>query len=76
MNTAEMWLAAQKDGKIYKACDMRYSQNKGFYGCSQQEAWAPDAFSSIEDIMNLNWTEAREMTKAEAAKALGVDIID
>lgn len=38
--------------------------------------WPPDAFRSIEDIMNLNWEETKAMTKAEAEKALGVDIID
>ena len=76
MNTAEMWLAAQNDGKKYKCNGMRYSKNKGFYDPTNGAKWPPSVFSSIEDIMACNWRETKEMTKAEAEKALGVDIVD
>ena len=75
MNTAEMWLAAQNDGKEYKSGDVRYSKNKGFYNRSNGAKWPPKFFESIESIMACRWQEVKEMTKAEAEKALGVDII-
>lgn len=75
MNTAQMWLAAQSDGKTYKVYDMRYSRQKGFHD-KKGSRWNPDAFSSIEEIMNCQWVECKEMTRAEAEKKLGVDIID
>lgn len=75
MNTAEMWLAAQNNGKKYKCQDMRYKKTTGFCDSSGMN-WNPDAFRSIEDIMQRAWTECKEMTRTEAEKALGVDIID
>lgn len=75
MNTAQMWLAAQSDGKTYKVNDMRYSRQKGFHD-KKGFRWNPDAFKSIEEIMNCQWVECKEMTRAEAEKKLGVDIID
>lgn len=75
MNTAQMWLAAKLDGKTYKSKDMLYSLQKGFHD-KKGFCWAPDAFKSIEEIMNCQWVECKQMTRAEAEKQLGVDIID
>ena len=75
MNTAQMWLAAQSDGKTYKVNDMRYSRKNGFHD-KDGRRWDPDAFKSIEEIMNCQWVECKQMTREEAEKRLGVDIID
>lgn len=75
MNTAEMWLAAQSDGEKYQTGDMRYRKDLGFCD-TQGKFWPPTAFGAIDDIMALEWKTCREMTRAAAERALGVDIID
>lgn len=75
MNTAEMWLAAQSDGEKYKTGDMRYRKDLGFCD-AQGKLWPPNAFQSIDYLMALEWKTCREMTREEAERALGVDIID
>ena len=78
MKTADMWLAAQTDGKTYRVTgpkqytDMRYNKEDGFYngGCTAIK------FDDAEALMRCTWTLHETMTRAEAEKALGVEIID
>ena len=69
LNTASMWIAAQKDGKRYinTRDGMLYSKEKGFHNKDGHKQ---------EDIMNDIWKEYKVMSKAEAEQALGVVIED
>ena len=79
MNTAEMWLKAQEDGKTYCFGAMFYNKEKGFVDVAN-DPWPLYAFDNYEDFMTLNgWLRLPEiptMTRAEAESKLGVKIID
>lgn len=79
LNTAEMWLKAQEDGKIYCSGNMFYNKEKGFVDVAN-DPWSLYAFDDYEDFMTLNnWlrlSEIQTMTRAEAESKLGVKIID
>ena len=78
MNTAEMWLKAQEDGKTYivKQQTLCYSKQRGLF-------YATNCHSNfnnftLDKFLSLEWTEMREeiMTKAEAEKKYGIRIVD
>ena len=75
MLTAAMWISAQTDGKTYIADDMRYSKAKGFHD-KYGSKWEPEAFKTIEQIMQCEWTVCNTMTKAEAERKYGIIIED
>lgn len=69
LNTASMWMAAQKDGKRYinTRDGVLYSKELGFH--------KKDG-STIPDIMDDIWKEYQIMTKEEAEAILGVVITE
>lgn len=82
LNTAQMWLKAQEDGKAYvnEQQILGYSKERGLFfinnltpsnRLSDFEDW------SIDDFFNLKWSEMQEeiMTKAEAEKKYGIKIV-
>ena len=78
LNTAEMWLKAQEDGKTYivKQQTLCYSKQRGLF-------YATNCHSNfnnftLDKFLSLEWTEMREeiMTKAEAEKKFGIRIVD
>ena len=78
MNTAEMWLKAQEDGKTYivKQQTLCYSKQRGLF-------YATNCHSNfnnftLDKFLSLEWTEMQEeiMTKAEAEKKFGIRITD
>ena len=78
MNTAEMWLKAQEDGKTYivKQQTLCYSKQRGLF-------YATNCHSNfnnftLDKFLSLEWTEMSEtiMTKAEAEKKFGIRIVD
>ena len=78
MNTAEMWLKAQEDGKTYivKQQTLCYSKQRGlFYATNCHSNFNNFTF---DKLLSLEWTEMREeiMTKAEAEKKFGIRIVD
>lgn len=77
MNTAEMFVQANKDGKTYVSEDMRYSKGSGFYNCSGTP-WIAGAFRYVNDIFELEWKlkPDNEMTKAEAEAKFNIKIVD
>lgn len=76
LNTAQMWLLAQEDGKTYCSRDLAYSKEKGFHPkMDPKRTWPVDSFCSLADIFACEWTEFRSMSRAEAEKALGVTIV-
>lgn len=82
MNTAEMWLKAQKDGKTYRVTEgeLSYDKNRGFFDPTSGRIWPGGAFDGINDIFELVWKESEEgykerMTKEEAEKEFGIKIV-
>lgn len=81
MNTAEMYLQAQKDGMCYKIInkekcseDLFYQKNKGFFDIYGDTCYT-NIWNYFDDMMQEQWI-LNTMTKAEAERALGVKIID
>lgn len=81
MNTAEMYLQAQKDGMCYKIInkekcseDLFYQKNKGFFDIYGDTCYT-NIWNYFDDMMQEQWM-LNTMTKAEAERALGVKIVD
>lgn len=79
LNTAEMWLKAQEDGKTYysKEADALYSKEFGLVegGDISQKVSMGD-FPTFEHLMKSKWEEVKVMSKAEAEKKFGIRIVD
>ena len=78
MNTAEMWLKAQEDGKTYcsKDADALYSKEFGLVeerDISLKVSMGD--FPTFEHLMRSEWEEVKVMTKAEAEKKYGIRIV-
>ena len=79
MNTAEMWLKAQEDGKTYysKEADALYSKEFGLVeerDISLKVSMGD--FPTFEHLMKSKWEEVKVMSKAEAEKKYGIRIVD
>ena len=78
LNTAEMWLKAQEDGKTYivKQQTLCYSKQRGLFHATNCHS----NFNkfTLDKFLSLEWTEMSEtiMTKAEAEKKFGIRIVD
>lgn len=85
MNTAEMWIKAQIDGKIYECVngDMAYSKDKGlvdkddFRTPWSLEAWGYCGAKGLDELMaDCKWKEMNDvMTIEEAEERFGIRII-
>ena len=82
LNTAEMWLKAQEDGKTYivKQKTLCYSKERGlFYSTDLTSYNYLKDFKNwkFDQLLSLEWTEMAEefMTKAEAEKKYGIKIV-
>ena len=77
MNTAEMWLKAQEDGKTYICNSVLYNKKTGFISATELKPWPISAFDNIENLMEAQWSLYQEeiMTKAEAEKKYGIRIV-
>ena len=79
MNTAEMWLKAQEDGKTYysKEADALYSKE---FGLVEERDISLKVnmgdFPTFEHLMRSKWEEVKVMSKAEAEKKYGIRIVD
>lgn len=75
LNTAEMWIAAQKDGETYVTDYMKtsYSKDDGFWSNNDLKK---DVELTLNDWMNAKWKvqERRQMTKKEAEREFGIKI--
>lgn len=76
MNTAEMYLAAQKGGRTYRCRDMLYSAARGLVDRYSAEDVPLDAFDDFDKLMQCQWHDDVAMTRKEAEEKLGVRIID
>ena len=77
LNTAEMWLKAQEDGKTYICNSVLYNKKTGFISVTELKPWPISAFDNIENLMEAQWSLYQEeiMTKAEAEKKFGIRIV-
>ena len=78
MNTAEMWLKAQEDGKIYysEKADALYSKEFGLVeeeDISQKVSMGD--FPTFEYLMQSEWEEVKVMSKAEVEKKYGIRVV-
>ena len=83
LNTAEMWLKAQEDGKTYivKQKTLAYSKERGLFYVTDLTSYnyLKDFKNwKFDQLLSLEWTEMSEtiMTKAEAEKKFGIRIVD
>lgn len=84
MNTAEMWLKAQHNGKIYEVVDgdIAYSKKYGLtdkydfsFGWSL-EAWEEDNERGLDRLLSLEWREMDNvMSVKEAESRFGIKIV-
>lgn len=84
MNTAEMWIKAQKDGKIYHCIDGDIAYSKK-YGLTDKEnfnrgwgleSWEDEGAKGLDSLMECEWEEMTNvMTIAEAEQKFGIKII-
>ena len=82
LNTAEMWLKAQEDGKTYivKQKTLAYSKERGLFYVTDLTSYnyLKDFKNwKFDQLLSLEWTEMSEtiMTKAEAGKKFGIRIV-
>ena len=75
--TAEMMIEAARTHETYQCCDMLFNTTKGFFGADDGKPWPISAFSSLQEIFDLQWTEyeGQVMTKAEAESKFNIKII-
>ena len=75
MNTAEMWLKAQQDGKTYYCGPLEYQKDFGLRyretkGTPYQGAWV-----SLNHFMKERWCSYPVMTKSEAEAKFNIKIV-
>lgn len=77
LDTVNMYLKAQVDGKTYKCYDLYYNKRLGFHDKNKKK-WNPSAFDTIDEIFGLDtWKEKleSEMTKSEAEAKFNIKIV-
>lgn len=77
MYTAEMVIEAARTHKTYKSGDVLFNTAKGFFGAKDGEIWPANAFKTLQEIFDLQWTECegQVMTKAEAESKFNIKIV-
>ena len=78
MNTAEMWLKAQENGKTYQCEDLGYQKDSGFIEAHDFISRVYfESGEDLEDILALNgWKEVSNiMTKSEAEAKFNIKIV-
>ena len=87
MNTAEMWLKAQEDGKTYRISgdDVCYQKDKGLFDKDNGCVWSLESWDgydsgkgSFDTLMHEVWEEfeGHFLTRAEVEAKYGIKIID
>lgn len=75
MNTAEMWLKAQEDGKTYYWGDVKYQKDIGMVSIRGERPWSMSAWQSFDYLMNGKWKPYQTMTKSEAEAKFNIKIV-
>ena len=83
MNTAEMWLKAQEDGKTYIAepQTLCYSKYRGLFHATDLASYNNLCIfnnTTIDEFLGMRWQEMQQeiMTKLEAETKFGIRIVD
>ena len=83
MNTAEMWLKAQEDGKTYisEPQTLCYSKYRGLFHVTDLASYDNLCIfnnTTIDEFLSLRWQEMQQeiMTKLEAETKFGIRIVD
>ena len=80
MNTAEMWVKAQEDGKFYKCYDVAYCRDYGFVDANDLKTpWFVEAVGGeLDDFLKIQgWKEMNNIiSKSDAEEKLQMKIID
>ena len=77
MTTIDMVIQANKDGKTYKADDMRYNSKLGFHDIEGRR-WNGDAFTYVNEIFSIDTWQLKpdnEMTISEAEAKFNIKIV-
>lgn len=75
MNTAEMWLNAQEDGKIYYCNSVKYQKDIGLINVATEKPWPLGAWTSLDKLMKEEWERYQTMTKSEAEAKFNIKIV-
>lgn len=84
MNTAEMYLEAQKTGKTYDVIDgdVSYSKELGLHNRYSKEKWELYAWDHcsrpFDELMSCEWeiSDVIRMTKEEVRKIFKIEVVD
>ena len=83
MNTAEMWLKAQEDGKTYisEPQTLCYSKYRGLFHVTDLTSYNNLCIfnnTTVDEFLSLRWQEMQQeiMTKLEAETKFGIRIVD
>ena len=83
MNTAEMWLKAQEDGKTYisEPQTLCYSKYRGLFHVTDLTSYNNLCIfnnTTIDEFLGMRWQEMQQeiMTKLEAETKFGIRIVD
>ncbi len=83
MNTAEMWLKAQEDGKTYisEPQTLCYSKQRGLFHVTDLTSYNNLCIfnnTTVDEFLSLRWQEMQQeiMTKLEAETKFGIRIVD
>lgn len=78
LQTVAMWMKAQRDYKTYRAGDVFYNRNRGFYYGDGND-WLPIELLHLDSFMRKDGWEAidkNRISKSAAEKILGMTIVD
>ena len=75
INTAEMWIKAQEDGKTYYCCDVKYQKDIGLVEIATEKPWPLNAWTNLNNLMNEKWGVYQTMTKSEAETKFNIKIV-
>lgn len=75
IDTAEMWLKAQEDGKTYYWGDVKYQKDIGMVSIRGEVPWTMSAWQSFDYLMNGKWEPYQTMTKSEAEAKFNIKIV-
>ena len=83
LNTAEMWLKAQEDGKTYisEPQTLCYSKYRGLFHVTDLTSYNNLCIfnnTTVDEFLSLRWQEMQQeiMTKLEAETKFGIRIVD
>lgn len=75
MNTAEMWLKAQEDGKTYYCGPLEYQKDFGLRYKETKNTLDRNIWISLNHFMKERWYSCPAMTKSEAEARFNIKIV-